>query len=323
MEMHLPLVLFSYFLAIASGLFFGQGVLTLKGITTRTTQYITVIGSIIAIGVGGISVFFHLQHWTRIFNGFGHLSSPITMEIIGIVIFVVVLAVYFLVFFRTEDGIAPKWTGVLGIGMGLLMMYFVAESYVLASTPVWASPLGIVSLMLAVPAVAGPAMMILVYINEKNIQSIKLFGREIELGGITGEQALAGYSISKKMTVIGILLFIIAVVIYAVQITMMGDTEYADLGFYFDPTLPDIAMVDTAAMTNVFTGDLAVLFWVGVIFFGSLVPVILTVLLFRTKDAKKQLILSIALLVFLSVLIICYKIMFYLLGIHVFTVFTY
>ena len=323
MEMHLPLVLFSYFLALASGIFFAQGVLTVKGISSRLTQYLSLIVTLVSIGVGGIAVFFHLQHWTRIFNGFGHLSSPITMEIIGIVIFVIVLAVYFLVFFRTEEGIAPKWTGVMAMLMGVVMMYFVGESYVLASTPVWSSKLGVLSLILSVPAVAGPAMLILVYIAERDIKSITLFGREIELGGITKEQAQSGYSFGKKLSIIGLGVFALSIIVYAIQISTMGETEFAQLGYYFDPTLPDIAMVDTNDLVNVFTGDLALLFWIGVVGFGIVVPLLLHIPLFKVKDSKKILLVAVLILVFVTVLIICFKIMFYLLGVHVFTVFTY
>ena len=47
------------------------------------------ITSAVLLVVGGIAVFFHLEHWERIFNGFGHLSSGITQELIAIVVLAV------------------------------------------------------------------------------------------------------------------------------------------------------------------------------------------------------------------------------------------
>ena len=41
--------------------------------------------SAVLLAAGGIAVFFHLEHWERIFNGFGHITSGITQELIGCV----------------------------------------------------------------------------------------------------------------------------------------------------------------------------------------------------------------------------------------------
>ena len=51
--------------------------------------------SCVLLAVAGIAVFFHLQHWERIFNGFGHITSGITQELIAIVAFVAVAVAYF------------------------------------------------------------------------------------------------------------------------------------------------------------------------------------------------------------------------------------
>ena len=320
MEMHLPLVLFSYFLAVASGLFFAQGVLTIKGLSSTFSQYLSIIVTLVLTAIGGIAVFFHLQHWTRIFNGFGHLSSPITMEIIGIVVFVIVIAVYFLVFFRTEEGIAPKWTGWLAVVIGLLLMAVVGESYVLASTPVWASPLGILSLVLAVPAVAGPAMIILAIVSGK-VKEFTFLGQTIS--GLAEEKVDEAIAFGKKLSLVGIILFVVSIVAYAIYIVTLGDSAFTDLGYYFDPTLPDIAMSDPAGYINLFTGELAPLFWIGVIALGCVAPIIVILISLKTTDIKKMLIYAIIVIVLVSVAVICFKIIFYLLGIHVFSVYTY
>ena len=45
--------------------------------------------SVPVVAAGGIAVFFHLEHFERIFNGFGHLTSGITQELIAIVVLAV------------------------------------------------------------------------------------------------------------------------------------------------------------------------------------------------------------------------------------------
>ena len=62
------------------------------------------------LAAGGIAVFFHLEHWERIFNGFGHLTSGITQELIAIVVLAVVAVVYLVYLRRGDDGAkVPTW----------------------------------------------------------------------------------------------------------------------------------------------------------------------------------------------------------------------
>ena len=77
MELQWPLILFTTLLAWAAGLFAAQCVWALRGKGARA-QMPALITSAVLLVVGGIAVFFHLEHWERIFNGFGHMTSGIT-----------------------------------------------------------------------------------------------------------------------------------------------------------------------------------------------------------------------------------------------------
>ena len=88
MELQWPLILFTTLLAWAAGVFGAQCLYALRGQGTRA-QMPALITSAVLLVVGGIAVFFHLEHWERIFNGFGHLSSGITQELIAIVVLAV------------------------------------------------------------------------------------------------------------------------------------------------------------------------------------------------------------------------------------------
>ncbi|HIT50747.1 MAG TPA: dimethyl sulfoxide reductase anchor subunit, partial [Candidatus Aveggerthella excrementigallinarum] len=94
MELQWPLIIFTTLLAWSCGVFAAQGALALKG-EGKEVQLPALVTSVVLLAVSGVAVFFHLQHWERIFNGFGHITSGITQELIAIVVFVVVAVVYF------------------------------------------------------------------------------------------------------------------------------------------------------------------------------------------------------------------------------------
>ena len=95
MELQWPLIIFTTLIAWSAGLFATMCILALKkeGFKAQMTAWIV---AAVLLVVGGIAVFFHLQHWERIFNGFGHITSGITQELIFIVL-MAVAAIIFLV----------------------------------------------------------------------------------------------------------------------------------------------------------------------------------------------------------------------------------
>ena len=97
-----PLILFTFFLCVAGGSLGAQGLLNVMG-KGKKMQLASLVTALAALVVGGLSVFMHLQHWERIFNGFGHITSGITLEFIGCIVFAVVLVLYFPVF--NGDGV--------------------------------------------------------------------------------------------------------------------------------------------------------------------------------------------------------------------------
>ena len=106
MELQWPLILFTTFVAWSAGLFGAQGAAALAG-EGRRAQMPALIGSAALLAVGGIAVFFHLEHWERIFNGFGNPTSGITQELACIVVVGVLMVVAFVMLRRgAGDGAA-------------------------------------------------------------------------------------------------------------------------------------------------------------------------------------------------------------------------
>ena len=137
MELQWPLILFTTLTAWACGVFGGAGVLALKGAGEKSQQLLAIL-SCALLALGGIAVFFHLQHWERIFNGFGHITSGITQELIAIVVFVVIAVAYFVSWLRKSDdgGIAARVDGCgVAIAISVVLAAVCAHSYMMPARP--------------------------------------------------------------------------------------------------------------------------------------------------------------------------------------------
>jgi DMSO reductase anchor subunit len=248
-----PLMLFTFFICASSGVLFFQGMLTAQG-KGKATQLSSIIASTVLLVVGGICVFFHLQHWERIFNGFGHITSGITQELIGCVVLAVVIVLYFLMARRAEDGQAPKWTGILAMIASVFMVFVLSHSYFMSSRPVWDTWL-LLFYYLVNAGLLGGLCMVLLADRAKD-----------------GEAA----ELSMRFSFWSVVAQTVVLAVYAVYLIAIID-DFAQPGEYFDPTLPDVAMTHSAdTMMSVFTGSLAVPFWVGTLLVGCLVPMWLT-----------------------------------------------
>ena len=297
MELHWPLILFTFFLCVAGGIMFGQGLATVLG-KGEKTQVASLISAFVSLVVGGIAVFMHLQHWERIFNGFGHITSGITLELIACVVFVVALAIYFLMMRRADDQTAPKWCGWIFMVVGVALVAVTGDSYLMAAVPAWDTPLLIVFYICNMLALGGLATII------------------IALACKSDEQV----GLAKKLATVGIIAQLIVLVIYAVYITNTSGT-YTDLGYYFDPTLPDTVMMDITATVNILSGDQALMFWVGAIAVGSVLPLIMAFIMLKGREGKATLSVAAASLVCVVAGSICWRVILYLVAISIFAVY--
>ena len=282
MELQWPLILFTFFLCLCGGVLAFQGLLTFLG-KGKETQKIALIVAFVALVIGGISVFTHLQHWERIFNGFGALlvgkgeygMSGIGLEMWGCVIFAVTEILYFLFMRRSEEGVPPKWCAVLAMIVGIALPVVTGDSYLMAALPAWNTPLLIIYYLLNT-LVLGSLTMLIISEVVKSADAAELLG---------------------KVALIAVAVQAVVVLVYAIYIGSLG-ASWTDIAFYFDPTLPDTPMVDAVAATAIVTGARAVSFWLGAIVVGCAAPAGLLYLLKRKSELeeKKLVILAAALL---------------------------
>ena len=156
MELQWPLILFTTLVAWSAGLFGTQALMAVFGVGKRA-QVPAWVCSAVLLAAGGIAVFFHLEHWERIFNGFGHLTSGITQELIAIVVLAVVAVAYLVLMRKSDDGASvPKWLVWVAVALSVVLVTVMAHSYTMAARPAWDSVLWILY-VLGNACVLGPA----------------------------------------------------------------------------------------------------------------------------------------------------------------------
>lgn len=226
MELQWPLILFTTLLAASAGLFAAQGAYALAGKGGKA-QLPALATSAVLLVAAGVAVFFHLEHWERIFNGFGHLTSGITQELIAVVATAAVMVAYF-VMLRRGGGV-PKWCAVLAIVASAALVLVAGLSYLMAARPAWNSALQALSLFGAALAVGAGLFAFLDRSAEEDF-------------GFHGLFALVGT--------------VANAVLSAAFVFAMSSARFADVGHYFDPNHPTAAMASAAAFSPFAGGTL-------------------------------------------------------------------
>lgn len=286
MELQWPLILFTTLVSWSAGLFGTQGLLAARGRATAS-QLPALVVSLALLVIGGIAVFFHLEHWERIFNGFGHITSGITQELIGIVAMFLVMVAFFAALRRT--GGVPRWCGALALVVAVALVAVMGHSYMMASRPAWDSIVQIASL-LGASCAFGPATF-----------AVIMAVRGDDLGDIA-PAALVGVIVNAA-TSIGYLV-------------AMGCATalYSSLGYYYDPTQITSGMLEVESATSLFEGGRLAL--VVAVVVCAAAPVALAVIA-RKRDAAAWKPLGAAIAVVVAFGAITLRVLFYELGISV------
>ena len=284
MELQWPLIIFTTLVAWSAGLFGTQALMAVFGVGKRA-QAPAWVCSAVLLAAGGIAVFFHLEHWERIFNGFGHLTSGITQELIAIVVLAVVAVAYLALMRKSDDGASvPKQLAWLSVALSAVLVAVMAHSYTMAARPAWDSVLWILY-VLGNACVLGPATFAL-------LSALKGEGSE-------GKAPLAGAALNAA-----------AAVAFAVFLQLSAGS-FASVGLYFDPTHPTKAMADAAATV----GAQVPLLWLGAVAVGALVPLAASFMGKRTRNWRLW-----APVAIIAALIgaVCMRVVFYNLGLSAF-----
>ena len=296
MELQWPLILFTTLVAWSAGLFGTQALMAVFGVGKRA-QVPAWVASAVLLAAGGIAVFFHLEHWERIFNGFGHLTSGITQELIAIVVLAVVAVAYLVLMRKSDDGASvPKWLAWVAVALSVVLVAVMAHSYTMAARPAWDSVLWILY-VLGNACVLGPATFLLVL--AAGGPGDQPADRAADAGAPAGRTALAGAALNA-----------LAAIAFAIFLQLSAGS-FADVGLYFDPTHPTKAMADAAATV----ASQAPLLWLGAVAVGAFVPLAAAFMGRRTGSWKLW---APAAIIAALVGAVCMRVVFYNLGLSVF-----
>ena len=246
--------------------------------------------SAVLLIIAGVTVFLHLEHWERIFNGFGHLTSGITQELIAIVVLAVVAIIY-LVFLRRDNGKVPAWLAIVSVVVSVVLIFVMGHSYMMEARPAWNNVMWVVSL-LGAACIMGPATV-------------------AAICGIKGEDA----SDLSMVVLVGAIVNAVASVVAAISINM---AEVSEVGYYYDLTHPMKDITGHMDSLNVFAGDSAMMMIVGVLIVGCLAPIVAAIVGKKTNDWK---IWGCVAAVCGAIGAICLRGVFYTAGLSVFAIF--
>ena len=182
------------------------------------------------------------------------------------IVFAIAVVLYFLMMRRSEEGVAPKWCAILAIVVSLALPFATGDSYLMSAIPVWDTMLLPLYYVVATVMLGGLAAMIIA-------------------GATKAEDAV---KLSATVAFIGAVVCAVVSVIYAVAISGMG-ANYTEMEYYFDPTLPDVAMRQSEQITGaILAGEHAVAFWLGNIVVGCAVPAVLAALVMCGKVPSEK-----------------------------------
>ena len=283
-----PLVIFTLCLCFAGGLLFMQSLMAILGKGSAKFQKLAAITNIAVIVIGGIAVFFHLQHWERIFNGFGHITSGITHELIMVVLARAILIVFLVML---KKGELPKWAAYAGLVIAALLVFVTANSYNMAARPVWNTF----------------AWYLFIFADAYLMGALAAW----LLTGIAGDET----KFAGQQSFFAAIAKAVAVAIYT---AVIGGIKFASVGHYFDPTQPTKAVAETGSyISRMLSGDLALAFWLGVVIIGIIVALVIA---FLKKGAEPKDVTMFSGIALAAAVIgaICFRVIFFALGSSVF-----
>lgn len=297
MELQWPLMLFTLFLCLGAGVMFFQGVLALRGKGAAMNQVVPIVSAVL-VALGGFCAFLHLEHWERFFNGFGHITSGITLELIFVAVFVAALVIVFVVARKNKGQVLPQWCAIVAIACSAAMVLVMSLSYLMASRPAW-NNVGLVVFYLADMVLLGSfVLMVIACLMKCDDERDTL----------------------KKWVVVSALVGAAGFVVYALCVAASAGS-FSNVGHFYDPTDPSVEIIDTANIGAIMAvGSGSGLFWGGLVL-GAIAP--LGAALALWKSAKPSAILPLAAVGLLCAVAgsLMFRCLFYVLGFSLFGVF--
>jgi DMSO reductase anchor subunit len=195
-----------------------------------------------ALIISGISSVLHLGHPERIFGALGHPASGIFLEALFMGLFGLLVIFYLMALQRKASDASRKLIATLGVIPAALLAFAVGYTYVMPSRPAW-----------------NTMILPLLYMTSAAVMGCFSIATLLS----RTKDAVTAASLSKTtMVFLGI-----QSVLTAAYVGHLALAPYADV---------------TRSITRVLGGDLALLFWAGLVLIGLLAPMLI---MLRAKKA--------------------------------------
>ncbi len=243
MEIQWPLVFFTLLTGLGVSAFVVVAITEWLGKAERT-RLPGAITSLVAMAAGGVASVFHLGHIERIFNVLNNLSSGIAQELILVGLTGLAILVYIILMRMGYSVQLRKIVATIALVLAVILAIVMGKNYVLASRPAWNTWL-LPLLYLASAAVLG---LFTIYI----------------WAALSKEEEATVMGVNKA-TLIALAVDAVVVVAYVIFLAVAP---------FPDPLRSPARLV---------AGDMALLFWGGVVLIGLLIPLALTAWLVTKK----------------------------------------
>lgn len=204
----------------------------------KDVRFLGALIALVCLAVGGCISVLHMGHPERATHLLGNLGSGLSKELFIVAIMGIVSLVYLILAKKDYPG-ASKVFGVIGAVLGLVLPFVAGASYLIAARPAWDS-VALPLMFLGGGLAIGMTLM---------CGLVLLRGNAAEDGGFALKLALAG------------------VIIMAV--TSIAYVVWIALAPY---------QAESRSIERLISGDMAVMFWAGVVVIGIVVPVALAAL---------------------------------------------
>jgi anaerobic dimethyl sulfoxide reductase subunit C (anchor subunit) len=267
MSIQWPLVFFTLFIGLGCGTFVGSVILTEWYGKAKQIRTVSSLVAIVSIGVGGVASTLHLGHPERIFGALGHPTSGIFMESMMSFLLGLAIIVYLLALRRDASAGTCKMIGTVGALFATLLTFVNGDAYVMASIPAW-NTLILPALYLASAAVMGCFSISVLLARTADYKATTTTLTTTETAATM--ETTATTEMIKRATLIALAMQAVVLVAYLVHIAI---APYPDMN---------------RSVTRVVAGNLAPLFWGGLVLLGLVVPAALLTK-FYTKNNEGML----------------------------------
>lgn len=204
----------------------------------KNVRFLGALIALICLAVGGCVSVLHMGHPERATHLLGNLGSGLSKELFVVALMGIVAFAYLILSKKDYPG-ASKVLGVLGGVIGLVLPFVAGASYLIAARPAWDS-VALPLMFLGAGLALGMTLM---------CGLVLLRGDAEREGGFALKLALAGV--------------IIMAVTTAAYVVWIAIAPFQDA---------------SRSIERLISGDLAMMFWLGVVVIGVVVPVALAAL---------------------------------------------